>query len=137
MKVKDYKKFAKFNYTSNLDCENIFSLGEIVINKDNEIGVILQIHDDFDLRTDMFGNECITNLQVATIEQIKKFRFDLIKYIDASEIKKDIENSKELVKETILFLQNCKNSEHIKNNCELIIEQINFQNTQNKILELL
>ena len=80
----DHKKFALFDYES-IKCENPYKLGDVVIKpKDydgfecNEIGVVIQIHDENELRTDMFGNEDISMLRKATKKEIKKFRKDLL-----------------------------------------------------------
>lgn len=90
MKVLDYKKYAKFDYTSN-ECNNQFQLGEIVTQLDYytkepctndkgivEIGVVLQIHDNDELRTDMFGNECVENLRLSTLNEICENRRGLL-----------------------------------------------------------
>jgi hypothetical protein len=83
--ILNHKDFALFDYTSN-ECNNPFKLGEVVIKpKDwggevcNEIGVVLQIHDNNELRTDMFGNEDISMLRLATLKEIKKYRPNLLK----------------------------------------------------------
>ena len=80
----DHTKFALFDYNS-IKCKNPFKLGDVVIKpKDydgtecNEIGVVIQIHDENELRTDMFGNEDISILKKATKKEIKKFRKDLL-----------------------------------------------------------
>jgi hypothetical protein len=80
----DHTKFALFNYES-VKCKNPFKLGDVVIKpKDyegdecNEIGVVIQIHDENELRTDMFGNEDISMLKKATKKEIKNFRKDLL-----------------------------------------------------------
>lgn len=83
--ILDHKKYALFDYISN-KCNNPFKLGEVVIKPFdcngepcNEIGVVLQIHDTTELRTDMFGNEDISMLKKATLKEIKKFRPELLK----------------------------------------------------------
>lgn len=81
----DHKKFALFDYIS-VECNNPFKLGDVVIKRKeynsneeiNEIGVVLQIHDDTELRTDMFGNESISMLELATEEEIKKYRPEIL-----------------------------------------------------------
>lgn len=81
MKVKDHKKYACFDYISN-ECNNPFKLGDVVFKAKewdkktpcNEVGIVLQIHDNGELRTDMFGNEHISVLKLATKKQIKKYR---------------------------------------------------------------
>ncbi len=80
----DYRIFALFEYES-VNCNNPFRLGDVVIKeKDyyskeaiNEIGVVIQIHDDNELRTDMFGNEDISMLRLATDKEILEHRENL------------------------------------------------------------
>jgi hypothetical protein len=81
----DHTKFALFDYHS-VECNNPYILGDVVIKpKDyegddcNEIGVVIQIHDDNELRTDMFGNEDISMIRKATKKEIKQFRKELLK----------------------------------------------------------
>lgn len=80
MRVRDHKKFAMFDYKST-ECKNPYKVGDVVIKplyydgkKCNEIGVVLQVHDDTEVRTDMFGNECISILRVPTLGEVKKYR---------------------------------------------------------------
>ena len=72
MNLKNYKDYAAFDYVSfeNKD----YKLGDVVINKENEIGVIIQTHEDGDFRTDMFGNSCSSEVRLASFTEIKKFR---------------------------------------------------------------
>ena len=81
MKVLDYKDFATFDYEQN---GNISQLGDVVINKENEIGVIIQVHQDSDVRTDMFGNCSQSEIRLATIEEIKEFQPDIIPHFSNS-----------------------------------------------------
>jgi len=85
MKVKNHKQFAKFEYISGTSSK--MKLGDIVLKdakkeEDIEIGVIIQIHDENEYRTDMFGNCHIDELVMATKEDIKKYRPKLLKAID-------------------------------------------------------
>jgi len=80
----NHKNYALFNYVS-VECENPFKLGDVVIKPNdwdgepcNEIGVVIQIHDENELRTDMFGNEDVSMLRMATDEEIKNFRESLL-----------------------------------------------------------
>lgn len=80
MKVKNHKDFARFEYES-VKCDNPFKLGEVVFKEFyfdgtpcNEVGVVIQIHDKHELRTDMFGNECTDNIRIATKKEIEKYR---------------------------------------------------------------
>jgi len=50
--------FALFDYEQNPLIEDTFQLGDVVINKDDEIGVIIQCHGNDEYRTDQFGNCC-------------------------------------------------------------------------------
>lgn len=81
MKVKNHKKYTLFNYKQSPSfLGNSFELSDVVINKENEIGIIIQVHDDVDeYRTDMFGNCCGIELNLATIEQIRTIRPQIIK----------------------------------------------------------
>jgi len=89
MKVKNEKKYACFDYTDGCNgdhTKNIYQRGDVVIkplygysseeNREpcNEIGVVLQVHDEFDLRTDMFGNESVSQLRMATMREVIDFR---------------------------------------------------------------
>ena len=88
MKVKDHNKYRLFDYENDLTNKD-FQLGEIVIkvtnaNKTkidtngNPIGVVIQLHDDGDCRTDMFGNCSSSEVRLATIDEIKEYRENLI-----------------------------------------------------------
>jgi len=85
MKVKNHKDFACFDYESVSDCSQ-YQLGDIVIrypkDEEPEIGVVIQIHDRFELRTDMFGNSDVTEIKLATPEEIEKWRKSIIKDIE-------------------------------------------------------
>ncbi len=81
MKVLNYTDFAAFNYIQSGD---ISQLGNIVINRYNEIGVIIQVHEDTDIRTDMFGNCSLNEIRLATLEEIEKFQPDIINHLTKS-----------------------------------------------------
>jgi len=79
MKVKNHKEFACFDYVQNTDCKDIRKLGQIVKKPyTDEIGIIIQVHDDGEFRTDMFGNCCYCEIIVATISDIKRLRPDIL-----------------------------------------------------------
>ena len=83
MKVKDHKEFCCFEYESDMSNTN-FQLGDIVtkVSEDGtEIGVVIQLHDDGDFRTDMFGNASPSEATLSTIEEIDIFRNELLKYL--------------------------------------------------------
>jgi len=84
MKVKNHKDFCCFEYTSTTE-KTHFELGDVVIRFDPldvddlpEIGVVIQVHDCDEVRTDMFGNACIDDLLFATYEEIKEYRKELL-----------------------------------------------------------
>lgn len=87
MKVKDHKKFCAFDYVSDLECPQEYELGDIVtrdIYGEVEIGVVIQIHSEYDLRTDMFGNSGTDDLDLSTLEEIELFRNKLLPDLELS-----------------------------------------------------
>ncbi len=77
MNVKDHNKYRLFDYENDLTNEN-FKLGQVVINQENEIGVVIQLHDDGDCRTDMFGNCSPSEVRLATLNEIKEYRENIV-----------------------------------------------------------
>lgn len=81
MKVKDHLKFCRFDYESDMTNKN-FQLGDVVtgIDGDNigEIGVVIQLHPDGDIRTDMFGNSGSEQVRLSTFQDILDNRSDLL-----------------------------------------------------------
>lgn len=91
MKVQDHNKFRLFEYNNSENHIGFFKLGDVVINKkDNDIGVVIQIHENFEFRTDMFGNSSDDECRLATLHEIQTFRpqlfTDLILKVDSIEI---------------------------------------------------
>ena len=77
MKVKDHTKFACFDYI-NFKGESILQLGDIVTKKDDgDVGVVIQVHDKYEFRTDMFGNACDDEVRISTLNEILNKRKDL------------------------------------------------------------
>jgi|AMWB02.1.fsa_nt_gi hypothetical protein len=75
MNLKNYKDYACFDYVSVKSSTH--KLGDVVIKETedgSEIGVIIQIHEETEFRTDMFGNASTSEVRMATKEEIKKFR---------------------------------------------------------------
>ncbi len=70
MNNPNYLSYSCFKYVSNINEKDVFKLGDIVINKDSEIGIVIQIHDLEEVRVDQFGNACISDLRLATDEEI-------------------------------------------------------------------
>lgn len=80
MKIKNYKDYACFDYVSMRLPK--YELGHVVINKETkEIGVIIQIHDADECRTDMFGNCDFSQLRLATKKEINKYRPNIEKEV--------------------------------------------------------
>lgn len=75
----NHKDCALFNYVQyQEETLDPFQLGDVVINDQNEIGVIIQKHGGNEYRTDMFGNCSISEIKMATDNQISKFRNELL-----------------------------------------------------------
>lgn len=81
MKVKDHNEYRLFDYENDLSNSN-FDLGDILIHNNihegNPIGVVIQLHPDGDCRTDMFGNCSTEEVRLATEDEIKEFRDELL-----------------------------------------------------------
>ena len=88
MKVLDHTNFACFNYESKTSKK--FQLGDIVINKENEIGVIIQIHNNYVFRTDMFGNCEFLEIKKATKKEISTHRSELLGFIKSTKRTHDV-----------------------------------------------
>lgn len=84
MKVKDHKKFCCFDYESDMNNTN-FQLGDIVTKESEdgvEIGVVIQLHDDGDFRTDMFGNASRSEVTLSTMVDVELYRNELLEDIE-------------------------------------------------------
>lgn len=84
--IKQWRKFKKFNYKQSVN-PNI-QLGALVIypNDNNSIGVVIQLHDDGDFRTDMNGNTSMSEVRFATLTEVLLNRPKLIPYLSKSEL---------------------------------------------------
>jgi hypothetical protein len=86
MKVKNHLDFCCFDYISSTE-ENKFELGDVVTAFDNaqeqgiEVGVVIQIHPDGDVRTDMFGNYHTSGLRLSTLEEIQQYYPKLLQHL--------------------------------------------------------
>ncbi|MFA5068081.1 MAG: hypothetical protein WC466_08635 [Candidatus Izemoplasmatales bacterium] len=76
MNIKNYKDYAWLDYPSK-ECK-VYQLGDVVINNENDIGIIIQIHDCEEYRTDAFGNVSSSEIRMATDEEIQKYRPDIL-----------------------------------------------------------
>lgn len=83
MKVKDHKKFCRFDYESDMS-NTSFQLGDIVTKSSEdgtEVGVVIQLHEDGDFRTDMFGNASPSEVTLSTVIEVTLFRKELLEDI--------------------------------------------------------
>ena len=93
MKVVDHKKFCYFDYENEVNPHK-YQLGDILYNDYSdvyvdsgeetmkpEIGVVIQTFDDGDVRTDMWGMCCESEVSLATLEQVDLYRPELIQEI--------------------------------------------------------
>lgn len=82
MKVRDHKKFCCFDYESDNPSfhDHGYRLGDVVTKRleETEIGVVIQIHTDGDIRTDMFGNASPSEVRLSTIEEVERYRDELL-----------------------------------------------------------
>jgi hypothetical protein len=74
MRISNYLNFGMCEYDNHTTAKDDFKLGDVVINDQNEIGVIIQVHSDCEFRTDMFGNCSTTEIRLATDQEILDFR---------------------------------------------------------------
>lgn len=79
MRQANYINYGMCIYQSIVTGKDDYQLGDIVINEENEIGVIIQMHSISEFRTDMFGNSSSLEVKMATKEQIKAYRPNLKK----------------------------------------------------------
>lgn len=78
MNIPNYINYGFVVYNQSTNGKHLFELGDVVINSENEIGVIIQLHDDGDYRTDMFGNCCDDEIRLATDKEISIFRQNIL-----------------------------------------------------------
>jgi hypothetical protein len=74
MKVENHVAYGCFIYENQTDLAGNFTLGDIVINKNNEVGVVIQIHSQYEFRVDQFGNTDISECRLATEAEIAAHR---------------------------------------------------------------
>ena len=79
----DYRKYAYFTYTSTTSPNDIFRLGDLVKHKETgEIGVILQVHNPEEYRTDQWGNCSDSEIELATQEDLTARKMFLEYYLN-------------------------------------------------------
>jgi hypothetical protein len=93
MKVENHNKFRLFDYKNETN-QHKYQLGDILFkeytdennytgeNQKPEIGVVIQTFSDGDVRTDMWGMCCESEVSLATLEQIDQYRPELIQEIE-------------------------------------------------------
>ena len=86
MKVKDTYKYLYYTSKQEDIDASPFNIGDVVINSENEIGVILAIYDRGEVRTDMFGVACETEIRLATIQEIIAYQDDLLPELYKEEV---------------------------------------------------
>jgi hypothetical protein len=74
MNLPNYLNYGMCVYDNNTSDNDSFKLGDVVINEDNEIGVIIQVHEPCEFRADMFGNVSDSEIRLATDKEIEQFR---------------------------------------------------------------
>ena len=74
MNLPNYVNYGMCVYENNISENDLFELGDVVINEDNEIGVVIQIHSESEFRVDMFGNTSVDDVRLATDKEIEQFR---------------------------------------------------------------
>jgi hypothetical protein len=89
--VSDHKRFACFEYES--ETSPGYQLGDILYKEydwedeetgetqEPEVGVVIQTFSDGDVRTDMWGMSCDSEVSPATLVQIKKYRPKLMEFL--------------------------------------------------------
>lgn len=78
MTIKNYLNYGMCIYDNIITGQDKHALGDVVINEANEIGVVIQIHSKDEFRTDMFGNSSSGEVRMATDDEIKTYRPDLL-----------------------------------------------------------
>ena len=88
LKVNNHKEFCYFEYESEVSPN--YQLGDVLYksyvdennstgeNQPPEIGVVIQTFNDGDVRTDMWGMCSQSEVRPATIDDIKKYRNELM-----------------------------------------------------------
>lgn len=89
--VSDHKRFACFEYEN--ETSPGYQLGDVLYKEydwedeetgekqEPEVGVVIQTFSDGDVRTDMWGMCCESEVSPATLTQIKKYRPNLMEYL--------------------------------------------------------
>jgi hypothetical protein len=73
--VKNHREFACFDYEQ--EENEIYKLGDIIIDRLGEIGVIIQTFSNDEIRADMNGMDSVCNIRPATKYEINELRPEL------------------------------------------------------------
>lgn len=79
MRIENFGSYGCAVYRSSVTCKDAYRLGDVVINSEKEIGVIIQVHEPGEFRADMFGNVSASEIRLATDEEINQHRPDILK----------------------------------------------------------
>lgn len=79
MNLENYQEYGMCIYENDKASSHKYKLGDVVINDENEIGVVIQLHDRGEFRTDMFGNSSDSEVRMATDSEVLKYRPDMLK----------------------------------------------------------
>ena len=72
--IENYLNYGMCEYNNTISDKDMYNLGDVVINSENEIGVIIQIHSSDEFRCDMFGNCSSNEIRPALISEINLYR---------------------------------------------------------------
>jgi len=78
MRIENYVNYGCFLYESKVSGADAYRLGDVVINEYNEVGVVIQMHDRVEFRTDMFGNTSDDEVRLATDKEISLYRPNIL-----------------------------------------------------------
>ena len=78
----NHNNFRYFDYEN--EFSPIYQLGDVILKdykglQKPEIGVVIQTFSDGDVRTDMWGMCSPSEVRTATLDEIKKYRIELMK----------------------------------------------------------
>lgn len=76
MNLPNYKNYGFTLYPSEKPTE--YELGDVIINDENKVGVVIQIHSNDEFRVDHFGNTSSDEVRLATQWEIDTFRPNLL-----------------------------------------------------------
>lgn len=79
MNIPNYVNYGMCIYESQVTGLDKYKLGDVVIDDQNDIGVVIQVHSQDEFRTDMFGNASAREVRMATDEEISLYRPDILK----------------------------------------------------------